>query len=466
MPLINFSGLASGIDSMSLIDAMLGQQRSARITPLRNKISALSDTNDALGSLSSLLRKLSAAADKFRTLHGGGVAKQARSSDEMVVTASASTGAASGSYNISVSSLAKNATASFDDRFASGDAVLNAAIDDGSSVSDRTVTVQVGQGAHLEEVSVELTSSTTVNDFITRYNEQATKSYASLVNLGTDSSPSYAVVIQSNETGTEKGAISFSVGSEITNAGSGTFTVSQATDAQFSISGIAGTITRSSNTVTDLLPGVTLSLQSTGSSTITIAEDSAATASLLEEFVSAYNAVVSFIKEKDAVTQEQASNGDIRSIFGPLASTSLDENVLSTLRNALSSSSKSGGTINTLADLGITTQRDGSLAFDSTVFANALAEDSNAVRAITQTLGDTLAGTGGTIAQFTQFNGLINIAEQANRTQISSLEAKIATTEKSLSRQQETLTAQFARLESLIGQLNSQQQTLAALLPR
>ena len=150
-------------------------------------------------------------------------------------------------------------------------------------------------------------------------------------------------------------------------------------------------------------------------------------------------------------------------VFGPLARTSLDENTLAALRKSLSSGTVSTGTIHTLADLGITTERDGTLKFNTDTFATALASDPTNTRTITENLGETLSSVNGVISQYTQFNGLIDSEKNANSTQITALNSRVAAIEKLLSQQESSLTSRYASLESLIGKLNSQQNSLAGL---
>lgn len=463
MAVVNFSGLASGIDTSSLISAYLDQQRSTRVTPLQDKIDSLTETNSAFDKLSSLLAKFKSTVDKFRDLNGTVLSKQATSSSENRVSASASNGAMNGSYALNVISLAANANFSFGDRYASATNAINSSINDGAAAADRTVSVQVGTGDDQETVQVELTSSTTAADFVSQFNAASSKAEASLVNVGTSGAPSYAIVINSNNQGTAKGTIAVSVGSEITSAGSGAFAtsqLSQAADASFTLSGISGVITKSSNTVGDLISGVTFQLNATGAATVTVADDATSTTSSMSEFVDAYNDIVEFLSENDAVTRDDSNETNI---FGPLANTSLDENLISAIRSAFSSASTSGGTANTLSDLGITTQRDGTLKFDSNVFQSALANDPESVRSITKNLGETLAGVNGTIAQFSRFGGLIDVARQSNQSSIESSTKQIQDVERFLSQQEQTLQAQYARMESLIGKLNSQQAALSSL---
>lgn len=468
MALINFSGIASGIDSSALIESLLGQQRAARIAPLESSLSKLKETNSAFAELRGLLDTLKSAADKFRQINGGAISKKAASSNELVATASATNAAASGSYSIDVQSLAKNGTLSFDDRYSSASAAINSSINNGAAAADRTVSITTGQGGEAETVNVELTSTTSLSDFVTQYNATATKSVASVVNVGTSGSPSYALVINSVNEGEEKGFISAPVlGSELA-AGSGAFqtnTLTQAANAEFKVAGIAGTITRSSNSINDVIPGVSLSLQSLGQTTISVSNDSALTKTAVQDFVDAFNEVVEFVKENDLVSRE-SDRKDAENIFGPLASTSLDENVISGLRSALTAAGISGGTVNILADLGITTERDGTLKFDASAFETAIQNDATSVASILGNLGEDLARVDGRIAQFTRFGGLIDQSTATNSTQISNYQNRIDDIEKALDRQKEQLTAQFARLEALIGKMNSQQSSLASLLPQ
>jgi flagellar hook-associated protein 2 len=193
---------------------------------------------------------------------------------------------------------------------------------------------------------------------------------------------------------------------------------------------------------------------------VSVTDDAVTTAASVSDFVNAYNDVIKYISENDAVTRDDSKDTNI---FGPLASTSLDENLVSALRSAFSSSSISGGAVNTLSELGITTQRDGTLAFDSSKFKDALADDPESVRSITRNLGEGLASVNGIIAQFTRFGGLFGTAHRANDSEIELYNKQISEVEKSLSQQETALQARYARLESVIGKLNSQQTALAGL---
>ena len=464
--LINFSGIASGIDSSALIKAIIDQDRAVRVSPLQKLVSSTTDTNSSYSKLKDLLSKLNTATQNLREVNGSGLEKNAASSDETIATATASSSATNGSYTINVTQLAKNANFSFNDRFSSSSSVIAAGINNADTAGNRTVNFQIGTGSEQENVAVVLTNTTSLDDFVSLFNANSTKATASVVNVGTSSSPSYAISVVSNNQGTDKGQIAVSVGSAVSAAGVfGVNTLSQATNATFTLTGVSGTITKSSNSISDVVPGLTLDLKSTGSATLTVSDDVAGTTSNISDFVNAYNDVINYIKENDAVTREEEGSS-VNNIFGPLAGTSLDESLVGSLRSALSQANISGTTINTLSDLGISTQRDGTLKFDSSELSKAVSSNPESVRTITQNLGEILGAVDDTLAQYTRFNGLIDSASNANTDKISNLNTRIGEIESSLSKKEQSLTARFARLESLLGQLGSQQSALSQTLPR
>lgn len=453
MALFNFFGAASGLDTGSIINALLEQQRQARIDPLDQKILSLSDTKSALGGLSEKLSALKDAAAKFRTVSGGAVAKQVSVSDETVLSATASNAAYNTSATINVIQTASNGTLSFNNSLSSTSSAIN------SGASASTVDFTIGSGSTAESFSIAVDGTTTAQQFVDAFNASSDQAVASTVNVGSASSPQYKIVISSTNEGTSKGQLSAT-----DNAGlfSGQ-TLDQATDAQFTISGISGTITRSTNSISDVISGVTLNLAKTGSSTITVSSDSETTAAGVEELVDAYNDLVNYIKEKDAVTFT-VDKGNQVAVFGALAKSSLDESSLSAIKSAFSASSITGSNVATLADLGITTQKDGTLKFNKDTFTSALSSDPSAVSTITSNLGEQLAKTGGTIDQFTQFNGLIDIAEKATTSEIDSINSKIINIEKNLAKQEESLIGQFSRLESQISKMQAQGSYLESIL--
>jgi flagellar hook-associated protein 2 len=454
MPLINFSGLASGIDAESLIKATSDASRQQRVTPLEDKVNELSETNSAFDDLKSKLTTLQSAADQFSTLEGGGIVKQAVSSDETKFSAVATNGALNGTYALTVGSLAKNGTISF------GPSAGSYTSTSDTISAGTTQVIEIGTGSGMETVTVPISAGvTTINDFVNTFNNNSNKARASLINVGTTGSPNYRIVINANNTGTENGSINVTTHA----AGFSAISDSPATNASVTVAGI-GTITRSTNQITDIVPNLTLELKSLGSATLSISDDSDATVSNVEELITAWNDLVTFIAENNTITREE--DGDsVENIFAALASTRVDDNALTTLRQNLSAArSESGSEIKIFADLGVKTQRDGTLLFDSDTFKSALANEPISVNAILSDLADEISLTNGTIAQYIRFNGLIDTTVNANKTQISNLNERISLAEAAILKQEEAMRARFARLESTVSRLQSQQSALASAL--
>lgn len=155
-----------------------------------------------------------------------------------------------------------------------------------------------------------------------------------------------------------------------------------AADASFSIDGIS--MTRSSNTITDLYEGYTLQLQATNSSAISISatENTTLLEGYMEEFVLAYNNAYLSVQALSAA-------GASLDTSGPLVSDTTVTRIQRTLRSYTTTSitGYKGGTYS-MSLLGVSTNRDGTVAFNKNTFKNTIASNSNIVNAF---FTDTLA---------------------------------------------------------------------------
>lgn len=153
-----------------------------------------------------------------------------------------------------------------------------------------------------------------------------------------------------------------------------------ASDAALSVDGIA--VTRSSNTIDDLLPGLTLSLTATTASPVTVValEDPDLAEAEMRAFVDALNTTGAMLRE----ASKRGING---ASSGPLVS---DPTVAALKRSfaALTTTPLDGFGDDAiyLSNLGVRTERDGSLSLDSDVFQAAMASDPAQYRAIFQSL--------------------------------------------------------------------------------
>ncbi len=468
MSLISFGGLASGIQSKEIIEAISMATRRQRVEPNLQKISRLKDTNAALGEFKGMLSKFQGLSFALGTLSGGAIPKLATSSNEQFVTASASNSALNGSYDLNVTNLAKNGTISFQ---TTGTTYTSPTDKVAPSAGPGTIlfaNFTIGEGVSSEVVSLVFDNNTTLEQFVSMFNEQSNSATATLVNVGTTQNPDLRPVITSKETGTNKGKITFISGSDPAIPGVDYFfqnqTLSQAENAKFTMAGIGGEIERSSNTINDLVPGVTFKLQAPGSAKITIENDTSLTKEKVQDLVKTYNNILDFVRLNSTITRDD-SGSEPKINFGPLSSTKLASSALTSLRSAINSSALSGGgAVRIFADLGITTKRDGTLDLDESKFEEALSSNPEAVNDILKKFGDNVGATDGVIAQYIKFNSLIDLGVQANERQISNINETVNRAEQFILNQEKTLMQRFGRLESLIGGLQSQQSALTSAL--
>lgn len=148
-----------------------------------------------------------------------------------------------------------------------------------------------------------------------------------------------------------------------------------AQDAKLSIDGV--TVTSASNKVTNAISGVTLNLSKVTTAsdnfTLNVSNDTSGVISTANTFVSAYNtlakAIASMTQQTPSTTLGEAGSSS------PLASETSVQSMMSQLRSTLFGSVTGGGTISSLSDIGISFQKDGTLALDSTKITSAITDN-------------------------------------------------------------------------------------------
>jgi flagellar hook-associated protein 2 len=184
----------------------------------------------------------------------------------------------------------------------------------------------------------------------------------------------------------------------------------------------------------------------------------------VQDFVTAYNDVVTFINENNQVTRDE-SGSEVKNIFAPLASTRTDDAALQALRAEISSTTASGGSlVLVFSDIGLTTQRDGTIKFDSAKLQQSLSSEPGSVNSIIQSFADSVALTGGVVDRYTRYSGFLDISLNNNKTLITDLNRRISDAEKQIQRMADGLKERYARLEGLMSRLQQQQNSLAGAL--
>src|SRR5690349_4812872 len=284
---ITVGGLATGLDTNNIISQLV-QIESRPLDLLKGELTDVQATQTSVGTVGGKLATVKSAADALTTL-GGVLVRKATSSNETVLTAAAGTGASAGSVALTVTQLALASIAS------SATGVASAT----STVANTTGSFQfqVGSGA-VQTVSVDAT--TTLQGLADAINGLGAGVTATAVNLGTSASPDYRLQIASDTTG---------AASTITVVQDDTSRAVQSTqagqDAHFTVSGFSDTFSRDTNSFSDVLPGVTLSLRNEGTATVTVADDADKIVEQVKGFVTAFNDAVGFVAGESTVTESQ-----------------------------------------------------------------------------------------------------------------------------------------------------------------
>jgi flagellar hook-associated protein 2 len=169
-------------------------------------------------------------------------------------------------------------------------------------------------------------------------------------------------VVQTNNTGLAK--LSFDPAA-VAGGGNEFTQNTPAQDAHLTVDGLD--IYRSANTISDAITGVSLSVVAAGTTTLTVAKDTTSAKSAMESFVTAYNELNT---QLSTATAFNATTGVGSILTGDSGARSLQ----TSLRDMISQSRRTAGSnYSTLSDLGVALQRDGSLVFNSSKFAAAMA---------------------------------------------------------------------------------------------
>jgi flagellar hook-associated protein 2 len=237
-------------------------------------------------------------------------------------------------------------------------------------------------------------------------------------------------------------------------------TTQDATQAHIRVDNID--IYSTSNTLSEAVPGVTLDLLSaeegtTTNLTVDLNED--AIKAQIKSFVTGYNDVVSF------VTSQSSINGSDGGILSGDSGLSM---VKRRLQNMLTQQMSNSGTFTALSQLGLQTQRNGTLELDDDILTDAIQNDLSSVEKLL--VGEN--GSDGIAVVFQNYleditdssDGLLASNQERTETSIRRIDTRIGQIESRLDHKEETMLAQFNAMELLVSGMNSQSSFLTSQL--
>ena len=330
-------------------------------TPLKAQISALGQVQSALSNLQSALGQLSNVESLTQ--------RAVSTSPSSVVTATTTNIASPGTYSLSGIQLAHAETL-----ISSGSASASGTLGSGS------IAIQVGNGS---TVTVTIASgSSSLSGIAAAIDQAKTGVTASVLFDGS----AYHLVLTGNGTGaanafTVSGTGGLSALSYHTGA-SGLTKSQTAANAGFSLNGIS--VTSGSNTITGVIPGVTLTLAGSGTATVTVSQSTAALDTAAQGVVGALNQTLSIINKETAFSPASGA----AALLGNVGVEQLRQTLLDALTAQIGVGGAAGGSsFNSLSSVGFQITSGGTVTLDDGTFQNAAQTNYAAVASLLGAVG-------------------------------------------------------------------------------
>jgi len=346
---ISSPGIGSSLDVNTIVTQLMAleqrplTQLSRKEASFQAKLSAFGSLKGAISAFQSSLSGLTSQS-RFETL-------TAKPADAAIFSATAVSSATRGSYNVTVSTLARPQVLN-----AAGIASATAASSTG------TVSLQIGDGSP-RTITINGTNNTLagLRDAINAAGAGVT---AAIINDG--SAMPYRLSLTATASGLDNTVTlshTLSAGA-LKDALDGIAESQPAQNAAVTVNGIS--VTGSSNTLEEAIPGVTLRLLKEGATTLTVANDTAGIQAAVQSFVKGYNDLNKTIAGLTAYNPETRQGGTLVGDSSALG-------VQTQLRAAIGSAVNGlTGSRTTLSQIGITLQLDGTMALDSAKLSAAL----------------------------------------------------------------------------------------------
>jgi flagellar hook-associated protein 2 len=419
------TGLGQGINVQQFVQFAVANQTAA-ITALQTQQTNLGAQNTELGTINTDLAALGSTADALSDPLGALSAEAATSSNSAVVSATASGVATAGSHSVVVTSLATTSS-------------YYSNIPANSTLAAGSFQIQVGSGA-AATVTVNSTNNT-LSALAASINSQ---------NIGVNAS-----VIQ-DSTGSRLALVSASSGAPGDLTISGSYSGLNFTKAATGLNAVLTVdnvpISSASNTVSNVINGVTLNLGSASPNgapvTVNVSPDTTQATTAINAFVSAYNTVIGDINTQFNVASDGSGGG-------PLEADNSLRDVQSQLLGAISYSiSGNSGAVN-LASIGVNLNDDGTLTVDSGALATALSSNYAGVQNLLQNSASGFSQNLSNVINNVTApgSGILTLDAQSLTSTAQDLNSQITDLQTALTAQEQNLTTVYSNVNATLQEL-------------
>jgi flagellar hook-associated protein 2 len=435
---ITFNGSSTYASDFQTVLNTTVQRASQPLDAMQTQVTTLTGQETAIAQLQTTFGALQTALQNIGTASVG--SPSAQSSDSSAVSATASAGALNGTYTIQVDNPGSSTTTLSD----AGSTVTDPTTQNISSVASFTLTVN-GSNYTINP------SGSSLDDLANAINAASDGVSATIVNVGSNTSPDYRLSVTSNHLNDD--TIQLSDGTQPLLK-----TLSTGTEAEYQVnpagSGPPQDIASTSSQVI-LSPGLTVNLvqQTSSPVTITVATDYSGLQSALSNFATAYNNALS------AVNQQVGQNG------GALSGQSIVYS-LQNLLNSLTTYTGGSGSIQSLASLGLTLDPSGSgqLDFNASTFSAADPATVQQFLGSVSSSGFLYTANNAVDALADPTNGILQADGTAIQTQITNVNSQIAQQQTIVNEVETNLQAQLSQADAAIATLQAQTSYYTELL--
>lgn len=404
---ISSPGIGSNLDVNGIVSKLM-EVESQPLVRLARKEATFQAELTAYGTLSGALSSFQSAVGGLNSLSKY-QSFSATPADSTVLTGSASTSAAAGSYSIVVTALTQAHTlmtaGSASSTASLGNATDTLSFQFGTAGSPTSFgaakTVSIAANSSLQNIA-DTVNSANIGVSATIVNDGGATPYHLVF---TSSSPGAAnsMSVTTATDATLQGLLTYD---QVGAGGTIMTQTAAAQNAALTVNNIP--ISSASNTVTGAIPGVTLNLAKAGTTTLNVARDTNQVQVAAQAFVKAYNDLNKTFKDLTGYDASTKSGGPLQ---GDSSVLTIQARIRRTLSSALPAAS---GNLTTLSQVGIAFQKDGTLALDSTKLQSA----------ITNNFSD-IAGLFTAAGKVT--DSLISFAGSTDKTQLGTSAINIAT---------------------------------------
>jgi flagellar hook-associated protein 2 len=436
---ISSSGIGSGLNVSQIVTALMDAEKG----PLNSINKSISTDNAQISAYGSISSQISSFQSSIAGLVTSSTIKAttASSSSTAVLSVSNDGTALAGEYKITDVTLASPQVLTSNISNTAYTSIGSSIGTTGSITITGTTTTTITPTTYTVAGMVDAVNSANISGVS-----------ATIVNLGTSASPDYQIrIINTSDTAA---TITLSAGNDFTGLA---FTSTAAVTGSLKINGT--TVTRSSNTIADLIPGLTINLVGTGDSTITVAQDNSALSAKISEFVTAFNTLDKSLKD---ISSYDATAKKGAALYGDYTINSLRREIRSIVTSTLDDVSATS--YNRLSQVGVSFESDGTLSLDSTTLNTAISANFNKVASLFSGTGDStddseLQGFAYQLnillTTATGIDGLITNRKSSLQTEIRRLQARAEQEQLRLDDLQQLYQRQYTALDTAVASLNS-----------